>query len=136
MYGRSMSRSYEYTLFFSEMEPSVHKVFSSNLIQGSSLCGSCTGGFGSPTRTSQVDYILPWLQLCYHHYLSNPHPFFLLFFPLCLLSLPFSSFLFFLLLWDSWPFIFYYFVLKFVFHFSGPFVLFCSVLLFLLFYAL
>ena len=83
--------------FFSEMEPSVHKVFSSNLIQGSSLCGSCTGGFGSPTRTSQVDYILPWLQLRYHHYLSNPHPFFLLFFSslLCLLSLPFFSFLFF-----------------------------------------
>ena len=59
-------------------------------------------------------------QLRKLHPSPSPTPFFLLFYFLftfaflSLLFFPFSFFSFLLLLWDSWPFIFYHFVLNFV----------------------
>ena len=88
------------------------------------------GPRGSPPRTPQVDYLLPPLQLHHHHHVPVPPNilFFYFFFSFSPLYLCF--FFSFFLPWHSWPFIFYYFVLKFVFHFSGHFVLFCSSLRF------
>ena len=85
---------------------------------------------GLPSKIPQVDYIFPPLQLHHHHHVPVPPNilFFYFFFSFSPLYLCF--FFSFFLPWHSWPFIFYYFVLKFVFHFSGHFVLFCSSLRF------